>query len=97
MYSVIGFIVGGVIMMVFGAVTAKYFARKIVSDIVSNETKDKLTKWLEDSIRNGVGNAIFEALKDEDVRELIIHILKLSEKKLSQKEESGENKTNTIW
>lgn len=76
--NVLGFLIGGLLMIVIGSVSVKFFTRRIVREVVSEETKERVASWFEDVLKNGVS----EALKDEDVRKIIIEILEVGEKKL---------------
>jgi len=83
--SVVGFLIGGLLMFFIGTITAKFFAKRLIRDFISDETKKRFGKWVEDAFKNGIG----KALQDEEIRNLIIEILKVSEKKLK-----GEDKKN---
>ena len=76
--NVLGFLIGGLLMIVIGSVSVKFFTRRIVREVISEETKERVASWFEDVLKNGVS----EALKDEDVRKIIIEILEVGEKKL---------------
>ncbi|MHC1624726.1 MAG: hypothetical protein ACXQS2_01835 [Methermicoccaceae archaeon] len=83
--NVLGFLIGGILMIVIGAVSVKFFTRRIIREAISDETKEKIAEWFEDVLKNGVS----EALKDEDVRKIILEILEVGEKKLKGENEEG--------
>ena len=91
-YSIVGFIIGSLIIMGIGITVSKYAVKRIVKEVVSDETKRKITKWLEEGIRNGIGSA----LQDEEVRDLIIRILELSEKRLKIEGKNVEKKRGGV-
>ncbi len=83
--SVIGFVVGGLIMTTIGFLTAKFFANRIVHNLLSNETKDRLYVWFSEVLSDGFGKAIEEYLKDEKIQELKNILVEILEEKLRQR------------
>lgn len=82
--SVVGFLIGGLIMTVIGSVTIKFFVRRAVNEVVSDETKEKVIRWIEEGFRNGIDRA----LQDEEIRKILLEILKVGEKKIKGGEKS---------
>lgn len=78
--NVLGFLIGGILMVIVGSMSVRFFTRRVVHEVVSDETKEKVAKWLEDVFKNGVS----EALKDEDVLKIVLEILEVSEKKIKE-------------
>jgi len=76
--NVLGFLIGGILMIIIGSLSVKFFTRRVVQEVISEETKERVASWFEDVLKNGVS----EALKDEDVRKIILEILEVGEKKL---------------
>lgn len=80
--SVVGFVVGSLLMIVIGSMTARFFVRRIIREVFSDETKDKASKWfqqiVEDSMKNGLG----ETIRDEKVKKIIEEILETAVEKI---------------
>jgi len=85
--SVTGFLIGGILMTIIGSISIKFLVKRVIDTALSDEVKNKVRKWLEEGFKNGIGNA----LQDDEIRNIILEILKLSEEKL-KKEDSKKPK-----
>jgi len=56
--------------------------RKFVQEALSDQTKERLTKWFEEGVKNGIGGSLVNLLQDEDVKWILKNILLIGEKKL---------------
>jgi len=72
--TLIGFILGGIILTIIGAFSIKFFIRRIVKELTNEEAKSRFTKWIEDVLVRSLQNS----LKDKKVRKLIVESLELA-------------------
>jgi hypothetical protein len=76
--SIIGFVVGGLIMIVFGALTIKFFIKRIILELTSTEVKGRFALWIEDVLVNGIK----KSLEDEKIRKIVLDILEVIKERL---------------
>lgn len=76
--SIIGFVVGGLIMIVFGALTMKFFIKRIIFELTSKEVKGRFAEWIEDVL----ANSIRKSLEDKKIRKIVLDILEVVKERL---------------
>ena len=76
--TLIGFVIGGIVLTLIGAFSIKYFVRRVIHEAVSDETKTKFAGWLEGVVKDGIS----ESLKDKRIKGAIIEILEIIEERL---------------
>jgi len=76
--TLIGFILGGIILTMIGAFSIKFFIKRIVRELTDEEAKGRFTGWVEDVLVRSIQNS----LKDKKVRKLIVECLELAMEKL---------------
>jgi hypothetical protein len=76
--SVIGFVVGGLIMIVFGALTIKFFIKRVILELTSTEVKGRFALWIEEVL----ANSIKKSLEDEKIRKIVLDILEVIKERL---------------
>jgi hypothetical protein len=82
---VIGSLVGSCIFTLVFIFILKHSIISSATKLVSREAKEKATTWLQESIKNGIG----DALKDTKVKMVILEILELVKAKLLKEEDES--------
>lgn len=71
--TIIGFVIGGIVLTVIASFSLKFFVKRIVKELMSDETKGKFSVWLEEVILNSVA----KSLKDKKVKHAVLEVLEI--------------------
>lgn len=77
--TLVGFILGGIILTIIGAFSIKFFVKRIVKELTT-ETKESFSRWVEDVLLK----SIERSLKDKKVKKLVIETLSLALEKIEK-------------
>lgn len=70
---IISFVVGGLVLVVITSFSLKYFVKRVIKEITSDETKNRFSEWLEAVFIKATKNG----LKDKKVKHAVLEILEL--------------------
>jgi len=82
--SVVGFVVGSLLMTVIGLTTAKFFVKRIIRDVFSEETKERASTWIYEAVQKAMKDGVGEAFKDEKIKKVVEEILEAALEKLKR-------------
>ena len=82
--SVVGFVVGSLLMTLIGFTMAKFFVRRIIRDVFSEETKYRVSSWIYEAVQKAMRDGVGEALKDEKIKKVVEEVLETALEKLKR-------------